>query len=131
VFAVGAPPRPGSVGAEIAAPSTSALPLAFRDGTRFEVGSGGKLRVASATSSEVALVLESGALHGWPGKGSRSWRVDAGPYRMVVTGAEIAATYRPEGEVLELKVVSGGPVVVTRDGAQAAEVKSGEGVRLP
>jgi len=101
------------------APST----LRFSDGTQATLSPGAQVRVAERTRLGARFVLGDGALglavvH----TGRADWRVDAGPYEVVVTGTKFDVRWSRRDETFSLRLREGS--VVVRGGL------AGDGVRL-
>lgn len=94
-------------------PQTS---VAFSDGTTVQLAPGGRARVATTEASGAQLVLEDGhlALQVRHLPGAR-WSVDAGPYRIAVTGTRFSADWQADAERLHV-VVTEGSVMVNAPG---------------
>ncbi len=118
-FEVGEPSVPGLVGVWIAPPPERPTPVAFSDGSRIVVGSGGRARVAEVSDRGARVVVERGAVHAdvVPRPGN-DWSVIGGPFEIHVVGTEFDATWDPAREELSIamhhgRVVVRGPCLTT------------------
>ena len=141
-FAVGGPPRQGSVGAAIEGGAGAPTPIVFHDGSRFVVEPGGRARVtvlpapcgrgdAGCQGATGELVLESGAVRGWASRGADapSWRVAAGPFQVLARASDFSVTWDAAHEAITVRVEAGAPVTV-KDAARSSAVEPGAELRL-
>ncbi len=105
---VGTSGAPALVGVWIGAPDDRPLPLEFSEGTRVELAPRAKARVVSLSSHGARLELERGLLSFdvVPRPGS-SWRLDAGPFAVHVTGTRFDVRYDPEQDTFTLSLYEG------------------------
>jgi ferric-dicitrate binding protein FerR (iron transport regulator) len=122
--------EPGVVGAWLAAGSDAERALAFSDGSRIALRPRTRARVAEIGPDGASFVLERGAavvsIESAP---NRRWLVDAGPYRIRVTGTRFLVAWDPVGESLEVELHEGA-VVVEGPGIDARTVAAGERLQL-
>ncbi|MBX3200102.1 MAG: FecR domain-containing protein [Labilithrix sp.] len=97
----------GELGAPIA-PSTSAVPLRFSDGSEIDLHAASTIRVASTTTSGAEVVLERGTIrtHVVPRAGNR-WTIAAGPYRVQVKGTRFDTEWDPATQRLRVTMQEG------------------------
>ncbi|MBI5488947.1 MAG: FecR domain-containing protein [Deltaproteobacteria bacterium] len=109
----GAPPHEEGASTKwLAAPPDAPLPARLRDGTELELGAGGRARVEREGTAATAITLESGELRvHMPRLAGTRRHVDAGPFRVVVTGTEFKVGWAPDAERFELTVFEGAVVV--------------------
>ncbi len=111
-FSVGDKAQAGRVGAFIAAPSTGELPLRFSDGTQLALSAGAGARVLSVETNGAHLVLEKGrATASVVHQPGAHWRVDAGPFEIVVVGTRFDVSWDPSERVMGLVLKEGAVVV--------------------
>jgi TolA-binding protein len=96
------------LGAWIGAPSARPLPLEFSDGSRIELAPESKARLVELARSGARVELANGTLraHVVPRR-TTDYRLDAGPFRVHVTGTRFDMSYRPESETFELFLEEG------------------------
>ena len=114
----------------LAAPRDAPLPAILGDGTELLLGPAARARVDHGEDAATAITLESGDLHVHmpPRPGARR-HVDAGPFRVVVTGTEFIVRWAPVEERFELAVVEG-TVLVHGPLVEGRSVRAGQTVRV-
>ncbi|MEN9579715.1 MAG: hypothetical protein RJA70_2724 [Pseudomonadota bacterium] len=80
----------------------------FSDGTRLQLHPESQARIAEVTAKGARLALEGGSVHlkVSPRPGA-SWSVEAGPYRILVTGTEFDVKWRASDDRLEVELQEG------------------------
>ena len=130
-FEVGAERSPGVVGAWLATAEGHPRALAFSDGSAIELHPNSRARVAQLHDRGAQVVLEAGAalVSIEPGAGKR-WQVDAGPYRVAVTGTRFDVGWDPVTGIFALDLYEGTVTVhgPTIEAGQA--VVAGESLRI-
>jgi TolA-binding protein len=120
----------GEVGAWIAAPGHDSEPLRFADGTELVLLPGARSLV-EGTRAAPRVVVERGEIRASvrPAIGRR-WRLDAGPFHVVVTGTKFSLAWDPEREHFSLALHEGSVLVSgPRLGADRA-VAAGQTLRV-
>jgi transmembrane sensor len=93
-FEVGDAGDRGEAGALVRAPVNAALPVRFSDGTLLSAGPGSGLKIAEVRAQGAVVVLEHGTLEASVvHRESSRWRVQAGPYAVVVTGTRFVVRW--------------------------------------
>ncbi|PRQ05014.1 FecR domain-containing protein [Enhygromyxa salina] len=104
------------LGDVIAAEQTSRL-LAFSDSTAVELSPGGRLHLDDIRSNGAVVVLDAGevalAVHH---ERDTSWRVDAGPWQVHVTGTQFSVAWEPTVQSFRVAVIEGSVRVEGPDG---------------
>lgn len=96
-----------------------ALDVAFDDGTRIVMQKTARGRILRADRNAVSIALDSGTLSAQVMSAGRTlWVIDAGPYRVTVTGTVFDVSWQPADGLLDV-LVRAGKVAVT--GAGLAE----------
>ncbi len=86
--------------------------IAFSDGTRVEVGPSSAVRVARAGLRGADLVQERGrATYAVVHRPAAAWSVEAGPYRVLVTGTRFSVAWAPEPGELITELYEGSVVI--------------------
>ena len=107
-FRIGDRAEHGTAGAFVAAPPDRELPLRFDDGTRFALTAGTSARVASLDARGAHLVIEKGgATAAVVHRQNSRWRVDAGPFQVVVVGTRFDVSWDAATRILDLKLYEG------------------------
>jgi transmembrane sensor len=112
-FVVGAPPVAGKLGEWVAADGEALLPVRFADGSSLELEPGGRLRVSESSADGAVVLVERGTVraaieHTGP---KTHWQIHAGPFAVQVTGTRFDASWEPQSETFELRVVEGSVAV--------------------
>jgi len=130
-FELGPDGQRGVVGAWLAAPTERDELLRFSDGSEITLAPQSRARVAELDRHGARVVLERGSLdvrieH----DAERTWQIDAGPYRVLVTGTSFDVAWDPQREAFELDLREGAVIVEgpRLDGAQA--VRAGQLLKL-
>ncbi len=102
----------GTVGAWLSAPPERGELLRFSDGSEIELRPRAQARVAELDRDIARVVLERGAADvRIQSGGDRHWRIDAGPYRVTVTGTAFVVGWDPQREAFELDLREGAVIV--------------------
>jgi hypothetical protein len=125
--------HPGFLGDVVEAPAGHTVPVAFSEGSRLSIHDGARMRVLSVDSGarrlSVRVLLEDGVLDAsiaHPPGVKTSWRFDAGPYQVTVTGTKFQLQFRNSLPSLRVSTEEG-RVVVTGGCLQApAAVAAGQ-----
>ncbi len=121
----------GTAGEWLAAPADAERTLRFSDGSRVALRPRAQARVTELHAQSVRVVLETGAadVHVERDTG-RTWRIDAGPYRVRVTGTRFVVAWDPASAAFELDLREGSVIVEGPqiDGEQS--VTAGELLRV-
>lgn len=111
-FRTGASGEVASVGAPLRAPGGSSLPVQFSDGSAFTAAPRAEIVVAEVTAHGARLVVERGALTAAVVHRPKSrWRVQAGPYSVLVTGTRFDVAWDPGPRSFSLTLREGGVTV--------------------
>lgn len=96
------------LGAWLGAPDSRPLPLAFSDGSVFELTPKSRARLVALEPKSARVELGEGSLHVHviPGH-SNGWRIDAGPFGVRITGTRFDVSYRAATDEFELSVDEG------------------------
>jgi ferric-dicitrate binding protein FerR (iron transport regulator) len=83
--------------------------IAFSDGTRIHAAAGARLRTNDEDGGNgVGVAVERGRIEvEVPHAESTSWRFEAGPFQMLVTGTRFALAWDPDQEKLEVVLHAG------------------------
>lgn len=128
--AVGAGTESGVVGAFLAAPLTSELPLAFSDGTQVQVGAGARARVAEVSHRGARVLVESGVVRAnVVHRADTKWLVDAGPFEVKVTGTRFDVGWEPADQAIVVTLHEGSVVVTGCTLAEGQRVSAGQQLR--
>jgi transmembrane sensor len=120
----------GLLGDVVEAPAGRMIPVAFSEGSRLAIHDGARMRVLSLDSSRdglsVRVLLEDGAVDASIAhrRGVKtSWRFEAGPYQVAVTGTKFQMQFRSSQRSLRVSTEEG-RVVVTGGCLQAPSAVS-------
>ncbi len=95
---------PGRSGERITAPASSALPLAFSDGSQLLLSARTDVRVRERSAHGAHIVLERGSLEARiTHRAHTRWRVDAGPFQVHVVGTAFEVSWRDQRLLLRLR----------------------------
>jgi len=129
-FVVGLEDARGALGAWIAAPEAGELPVRFSDGTLLLLDRGSRARVTATDTSGANITVERGHARAdvVPRKHGQ-WRVDVGPFQVLVTGTRFDVEWDPGQERFTLALHEGlvtvsGPVV-----GEGRKVHAGETIQ--
>jgi hypothetical protein len=130
-FEIGAEHEHGTVGAWVAAPAERSEILRFSDGSEIELQPHAQARVTVLERTVARVVLEHGAadVRIEPG-GARTWRIDAGPYLVTVTGTQFMVAWDPQRELFELDLRVGAVTVEGPQTGGAREVHAGQRLQI-
>jgi TolA-binding protein len=107
-FTVGTPPRPGVLGESVAAPAESGTSLRFSEGSRIALDPLGRAKVARSNAAGAELVLESGrARVDIVPRVESLWRVQTGPFVVLVTGTRFDVEWDPASDRFQLALYEG------------------------
>ena len=114
-FEIGAGER-GRIGDWIAADEGASVPLRFADGTELVLMPGTRSLVGGSDEAPRVVVERGRVRASVIPRASRHWRLQAGPFEVIVTGTKFDLDWQPEGERLSIalregKVLVSGPVV--------------------
>ncbi len=128
-FEIGAGER-GRIGDWIAADKGASVPLRFADGTELVLMPGTRSLVGGIDEAPRVIVGQGRVRASVIPRASRHWRLQAGPFEVIVAGTKFDLDWQPEGERLSIalregKVLVSGPVV----GRERA-VRAGETLRV-
>jgi transmembrane sensor len=129
-FVVGTADARGALGAWIAAPELGELPVRFSDGTLLLLDRGSRARVTSTDTSGANITVEQGhARADFVPRKHGQWRVDVGPFQVLVTGTRFDVEWDPGQERFTLALHEGlvtvsGPVV-----GEGRKVHAGETIQ--
>lgn len=99
---------PGTIGTFVEAPSGSAVPIRFSDGTRVDVTPSSRARIAELWPNGAHLLLENGlAQVNVKHLPNAAWRVSAGPFAVKVVGTKFDVRWTPEQDAFELDLHEG------------------------
>jgi transmembrane sensor len=122
--------HPGLLGDVVEAPAGRTVPVAFSEGSRLAIHDGARMRVLSVDSHgdglSVRVLLEDGAVDASIAhrRGVKtSWRFEAGPYQVAVTGTKFQMQFRSSERSLRVSTEEG-RVVVTGGCLQAPSAVS-------
>ncbi|MEZ4298732.1 MAG: FecR family protein, partial [Polyangiaceae bacterium] len=127
-FAVtGAPLADGNfVRAADEAPAT----ISFSDGTRVEVEASSSVRVADAGLRGADLVQERGrAMYSVVHRPVASWSVEAGPYRVRVTGTRFSVAWSPESGTFVAELYEGSVTIEGPNAGAGVQLRGGQRLR--
>jgi transmembrane sensor len=129
-FVVGTADARGALGAWIAAPEVGELPVRFSDGTLLLLDRGSRARVTSTDTSGANITVERGhARADFVPRQHGQWRVDVGPFQVLVTGTRFDVEWDPGQEHFALALHEGlvtvsGPVI-----GEGRKVHAGETIQ--
>lgn len=110
-----------NVGQHVIAGAGQTVPLGFPDGSRVLLGSASEAVVHQLGEASAEVELSHGeASVAVRHQQHTRWLVDAGPYRVRVTGTRFSVSWAPERERFELRLDQGSVVVGTASSAHAA-----------
>jgi hypothetical protein len=127
-FQVGDPPRPGEVGAWVAAARSGPTRLSFWEGSAVTLEAGTRARVTELTARGATVLVERGTLRAavvHKGIATR-WAVHAGPFSVDVVGTTFVAHWDPDQETLRVvveegEVLASGPLLTPARRVSAGE----------
>jgi transmembrane sensor len=129
-YTIGERGERGTAGDFVAAPVDRELPLRFTDGTRFALAAGTSVRVASLESQGAHLILEKGrASAAVVHRKDNHWRLDAGPFKVVVVGTRFDVSWDAASRTLDLRLDEGAVRVSGGLLHQPLEVRAGQRLR--
>lgn len=121
----------GVAGAWIAAPADDERTLRFSDGSSIGLHPRARARVATLQRSGAHVVLESGRADVQiESAAGGAWQIDAGPYRIEVTGTRLFVGWDPATESFELLLHEGAVVVEGPQLDGARSVEAGQLLRI-
>ncbi len=107
-FTVGTPGRPGMLGETVTAPGASGTSLRFSEGSRIALDPTARAKVAHSTPKGAGLVLETGRAHiDIVPRGDSAWRVQTGPFVVLVTGTRFDLEWNPTTDHFSLALYEG------------------------
>jgi len=107
-FTVGTPGRPGVLGETVTAPGSSGTSLRFSEGSRIALDPMARATVASSTPKGAELVLEAGRAHvDVVPRAESAWRVQTGPFVVLVTGTRFDLDWNPATDRFSLALYEG------------------------
>lgn len=90
------------------------VPLSFSEGSSVVLKEGGRARVLAADANGARVLLEAGeadiSIQHRVGRKAR-WNVEAGPYRVLVTGTRFRVGWSPAAQAFKLELHAGSVVV--------------------
>jgi TolA-binding protein len=118
------------LGAWLGAPEHRPLSLEFSDGSRFELAPGSKARLVELERTGARVELANGkvkvhVVH----REAANFRLEAGPYRVRVTGTRFESSYSPERDVFELFLEEGQVELSGCVFGKGRKLTTGQGVR--
>lgn len=117
---------PGHVGVTLQSLETS-LPLRFAEGSAIDLDPQGQLQVAQFEAKQARVRLSRGRAHVSIRKHQlRHWAVEAGPFRVNVTGTRFSVAWQPEEKRMEVVLHEGQVTVLGGCLAQARMMKAPE-----
>jgi transmembrane sensor len=117
----------GTERAWLAAPATRPSRLTFSDGSELFVEPSARVRVVGTSADGAEIAIESGALRAQvTHTGHSSWRVNAGPFSVRVTGTRFALDWSPSSQVISLAVSEGSVIVSGSVVGNAWPLRAGE-----
>jgi hypothetical protein len=133
-FQVGSAAQPSQLPAWASAPAGQPLPIRFSDGTQIELAPETRARVVAVGRAGAELVLESGRARvdvmparRWPGESP--WRIDSGPFSVVVKGTRFEVAWDPRAGEFALDLFEGTVSVEGCGRDTAVQLVAGQGVR--
>ena len=118
-------------GTWVDAPAKEPIALRFSDGSIVLISPRGKAQVASVSKNGARIVVQRGVANvAVQHRSDTSWRVEAGPFSVAVTGTKFQVAWDPAGEVFVLSLGEGsvnvsGPIV-----GNGRAVRTGEALRI-
>lgn len=113
----------------VAAPADRTVPLRFSDGSEVTLARSGRARIVARTRSGATVAVERGELLAHiQHRVDTSWRFEAGPYDVRVTGTKFFLSWDPMDAALVVRLEEGS-VVVTGCDLQELRVGTGEELR--
>jgi hypothetical protein len=111
-FAVGDDGVRGQLGAPIVAPASRPVDLVFSDGSYLALGPAGRARVTTIDHRGAAILVEHGHadVSVVPHRNGR-WRVDVGPFEVLVKGTRFSISWDPDEERLDFQLHKGAVVI--------------------
>jgi transmembrane sensor len=107
------------------------LALAFEDGSRVVLSSGGSLRTEAIGRSSAELALERGRVHVHVvHTGATHWMVRAGQYAIAVTGTRFRVDWQPDRGAFSVVVEEGSVRVTGGPLAAAVDIRAGQSLAL-
>jgi ferric-dicitrate binding protein FerR (iron transport regulator) len=107
-FTVGSPGRPGVLGESVSAPAESGTSLRFSEGSRIGLDPMARATVERATPAGAELVLEAGrARVDVVPRPDNAWRVQTGPFSVLVTGTRFDLDWDPTNDHFSLALYEG------------------------
>lgn len=107
-FTVGTPGRPGVLGETVTAPGSSGTSLRFSEGSRIALDPAARVKVAGSTAKGAELVLEAGRAHvDIVPRTESAWRVQTGPFVVLVTGTRFDLDWNPATDRFSLALYEG------------------------
>ena len=122
------------VGDLVEAAAKEPLPLTFSEGSSVVLEQGSRARVLAADANGARVLLEAGeaevSIRHRVGRKAR-WHVEAGPYRVLVTGTRFHVAWSPAAQAFKLTLREGSVVVSSGRCMQRERVvRAGESVEL-
>jgi TolA-binding protein len=122
------------VGDLVEAAAKEPLPLKFSEGSSVVLEQGSRARVLAADANGARVLLEAGeaevSIRHRVGRKAR-WHVEAGPYRVLVTGTRFHVAWSPAAQAFKLTLREGSVVVSSGRCMQRERVvRAGESVEL-
>jgi ferric-dicitrate binding protein FerR (iron transport regulator) len=107
-FTVGECSAEACAGGTVSAVGGQSLPLQFSDGTRFDLEPAASARVLETNAHGARVAVDRGRarIAVPPGRGGR-WSVEAGPYRVLITGTRLDVAWRANDEQLTVSLHEG------------------------
>ncbi len=110
------------VGSWVASNKETGVKVAFSDGSMVDLDKNSEIRLQQLEESGARLLLERGSVRvSVVHREKTDWRLDVGPYQILVTGTRFSAHWLPEKKAFEVAVTEGTVVV---DGPMLADGKS-------
>lgn len=107
--------------------TTSPSTIEFSDGSSFTLHPGAKALVARVDAQGAALILERGRMEAKVTPAPRaSWSVDAGPYRVQVTGTAFTTLWEPQSERFSVLLDEGSVRLVGGSIQGSVELRAGQ-----
>jgi ferric-dicitrate binding protein FerR (iron transport regulator) len=119
--------RAGVPGEWVAASSAERLPLRFSDGSLVRLEPAARARVVDVTDAGGRVMLESGTVHAEiVHRDKTSWRVEAGPFEVRVTGTRFDVGWDPARRSFTLTLLEGSVAVSGCELVHPRVVRAGE-----
>lgn len=107
-FNVAGAPGAGRAGDVVAADATAPRPVSFSDGSSIVVASNAALRIVALDDRGATAKLERGSAEVAIFHAERTrWQLDAGPFRVFVTGTSFALGWQPGRAAMSLRMREG------------------------